>query len=644
MYKFTRLAKFGLTLYMSAFITAIAMFANVADATTITTRTGKGAALTHAELETNFFIGTLAKTADYTLTEPDNRDTVEFNGSSLTATLPDAATIIAATDTGDYQVTLINLAATALTVARTGTDTINGGTSYSLGQYESATFKVNAAGTSWNVTAGKIYSAIDINGGAIDGTTIGNSAIDGTAIGGSTPAAGAFTTLSATGASTLAGGSSSGTWSNLGTVTTVDINGGTIDGAAIGGATPAAVTATTLDATGAFTSLGIDDNAASTAVTIDSGGQVGIGKAPTREFEVYGAGNVYMKIDAPTSQSGSVEFSVNNTVDYTIRDQTATSGGLNIAPGSATSATEGLKISSDGNYGFNVVPEAWASTLTAAQLGGNGAIWGDTTAGSGKAIMMTQNAYNDGANKYISTAEASIYQQYAGSHIFGIAASGTADTAISWTTTLVGNNDGSWDFGSGTVTIPTTDINGGAIDGTAIGGSTAAAGAFTTLSASGTISANGGQIAFPATQNASANANTFDDYEEGTTAVTLSANSGTITIDTSYDTLSHTKIGNRVFVEGELRVSSVSSPTGVLFVNGLPYTAASTSEGANLAGFSVEYYGINAATLGLYGLVGNGGTTISVYERDTTGTGVAAADNIIAGSRLYFNFHYRAAN
>ena len=68
---------------------------------------------------------------------------------------------------------------------------------------------------------------------------------------------------------------------------TVDINGGTIDGTVIGGATPTDITGTTLTATGAFTSLGIDDNAASTAVTIDAIGNVGIGtSSPNVMFEV----------------------------------------------------------------------------------------------------------------------------------------------------------------------------------------------------------------------------------------------------------------------------------------------------------------------------------------------------------------------
>jgi hypothetical protein len=69
--------------------------------------------------------------------------------------------------------------------------------------------------------------------------------IDGVVIGGTTPAAGTFTALNATG-----GGALTGTWSDLGVVTTVDINGGTLDGVTIGGAATAALSATT----GAFSS------------------------------------------------------------------------------------------------------------------------------------------------------------------------------------------------------------------------------------------------------------------------------------------------------------------------------------------------------------------------------------------------------
>jgi len=79
--------------------------------------------------------------------------------------------------------------------------------------------------------ASAVLTTADINGGTADAVVIG----------GATPAAGTFTSLNATG-----GGALTGTWSNLGSVTTIDINGGTIDGAVIGGSSAAAGTFTDL--------------------------------------------------------------------------------------------------------------------------------------------------------------------------------------------------------------------------------------------------------------------------------------------------------------------------------------------------------------------------------------------------------------
>jgi len=58
-------------------------------------------------------------------------------------------------------------------------------------------------------------------------------------------------------------------------VTGIDVDSGTIDGTVIGGTTAAAITATT------FTSTGIDDNALSTAITIDSSGNLLVGGTTT---------------------------------------------------------------------------------------------------------------------------------------------------------------------------------------------------------------------------------------------------------------------------------------------------------------------------------------------------------------------------
>lgn len=108
---------------------------------------------------------------------------------------------------------------------------------------------------------------VDINAGAIDGTTIGaNSAaagtftnlnattvdldggtLDGATIGGTTAGAGTFTNLTATGTVNFSGA----TISNLGTITTANLDGGTADNMVIGGSTAAAGTFTTLAATSA---------------------------------------------------------------------------------------------------------------------------------------------------------------------------------------------------------------------------------------------------------------------------------------------------------------------------------------------------------------------------------------------------------
>ena len=68
-------------------------------------------------------------------------------------------------------------------------------------------------------------------------------------------------------------------------------------------------------------------------------------------------------------------------------------------------------------------------------------------------------------------------------------------------------------------------------------------------------------------------ANKLDDYEEGTYTVAMTAgSSGTITLNGSYNTGFYTKVGRLVHVAGDIRISSVSSPNGVLLIS-LPFTA-----------------------------------------------------------------------
>jgi len=87
--------------------------------------------------------------------------------------------------------------------------------------------------------------------------------------------------------------------------------------------------------------------------------------------------------------------------------------------------------------------------------------------------------------------------------------------------------------------------------------------------------------------------NYFDTYEEdGTVTTTATPNtSGTITLDSTLDSLSYTRIGNVVTVKGEVKVSSVSSPVGTyVSFSGLPYALANLLETSNHVSVSVTMY------------------------------------------------------
>ncbi|QDP58282.1 MAG: putative chaperone of endosialidase [Prokaryotic dsDNA virus sp.] len=94
------------------------------------------------------------------------------------------------------------------------------------------------------------------------------------------------------------------------TITSADINGGTINGATIGGTTAAAGTFTT------FTSTGIDDNGTSTAITIDSSQNVGIGTtSPGQKLHVSSSAGTNVAITSGTSNSSILMFGDSADVD-----------------------------------------------------------------------------------------------------------------------------------------------------------------------------------------------------------------------------------------------------------------------------------------------------------------------------------------
>ena len=85
--------------------------------------------------------------------------------------------------------------------------------------------------------------------------------------------------------------------------------------------------------------------------------------------------------------------------------------------------------------------------------------------------------------------------------------------------------------------------------------------------------------------------NAFDDYEEGTFETTVGpSTSGTVTLTSSENTLSYTKIGRKVSILGAISVNAVSSPVGTFVsINNLPFTIGDLTELAGRGSASITF-------------------------------------------------------
>ena len=121
-----------------------------------------------------------------------------------------------------------------------------------------------------------------------------------------------------------------------------------------------------------------------------------------------------------------------------------------------------------------------------------------------------------------------------------------------------------------------------------------------------TPSASGAGITFPATASASSDANTLDDYEEGTwtpvgNGITLASSGGI-----------YTKVGNIVSVSAQWTYPSTSD-ANTAQVTGLPFTPNTSS--VNFTGaVSVTNYGSD----NLYVFNNNGGNSVLVRNNGNT--------------------------
>lgn len=167
--------------------------------------------------------------------------------------------------------------------------------------------------------------------------------------------------------------------------------------------------------------------------------------------------------------------------------------------------------------------------------------------------------------------------------------------------------------------------------------------AATTMSVgNATPSTSGAGITFPAAQSASSDANTLDDYEEGSWTPIISDGTNDATAGTSNGGF-YTKIGNRVFFTAHVAVNTIGSVGANAHIKGLPFTSnASTSNRSGVAfGYGVS---LNLAAAGrvVTGYVELNSQKIELYQWSaTTGTTTIAGSEISDGAVFFISGHYQ---
>lgn len=154
----------------------------------------------------------------------------------------------------------------------------------------------------------------------------------------------------------------------------------------------------------------------------------------------------------------------------------------------------------------------------------------------------------------------------------------------------------------------------------------------------GSTSATGTGITFPATQSASSDANTLDDYEEGTWTP-VDASGGGVTLVAANGR--YVKIGRLVQIWFRAQYPSTAN-TNTALIGGLPFTGAGSAGSLDVAGGWNQHFSQNQNTT-FEGYINTNSTTLTVYNMISNQT-IALTNSTINQANIYaYGFYYANA-
>jgi hypothetical protein len=364
-----------------------------------------------------------------------------------------------------------------------------------------------------------------------------------------------------------------------------------------------------------------------------------IASGPTAKYIANGFGAAYTQLNgahlwftAPNNTSGpNIDASGGSTT------MTLDASG-DLAIGTTTGSifsTSGVNVSVSNPSGIATIAIAGSTGNSGYLELGQGSVRGALIEGTTNAMIFYTNATGSGTSvteraRITSTGNFGIGTNDPNS--FGKLA--VVDTNRSGTALFVVRDEG-------TPSVNLVSISANAI-GTALSVNSVGNTTALNIGVGGTAPTTSGTgITFPATQSASSDANTLDDYEEGVhTAVITTETSGTVTLSGTEDVISYTKIGRQVTVIGGLVVASVASPVGFFYVS-LPFAIGDLSEFSGRASGSVtvnDGNGPNVADFVVLALEGESG--FRVYLGDAASVQADSANALQTGAQIYVSFTY----
>jgi hypothetical protein len=384
-----------------------------------------------------------------------------------------------------------------------------------------------------------------------------------------------------------------------GTITNAQLANSTISGVALGGNLFSLTAGTGVSFSAGTTYNG---SAAITITATGSGGTVTSVAATVPSFlSVTGS---------PITTSGTLAISYSGTALPTTNGGTNltafTSGGVMYASSTSALAT-GSALTFDGTN---------LSTTGAITAGGPAGVvltgrYSSVYPSTGAGYFQLQTNNTDGINGGLN-----VYTNYAGTLrlSYQIYESSANNTQHIWYTS--GSEKmrlhASGGFSLGNTTDPgATNLS---VTGTGKFGTTVGVGA-------ATPSASGAGISFPATQSASTDANTLDDYEEGTWTPT-DASGGSLSI--TFNNATYTKIGRQVFIRCSTIVYPLTANASPSSIGGLPFT--------NAAGESALGALVSSNAFANRALVFSSSTTIAIFA---TASASASTNAQLSGAVIY---------